>query len=238
MHKKKNTLLVVDGEPQTNKMLNIFLDGADYKIINSENGKQAIRLCVSIKPDMVLLELGLPDIDGKDVITAIREWSQVPIIVISGRSDEEEIAAALNKGADDYMVKPFNIDILLARINACLRKSAIHKAGEPELYNGNIRIDLVSHQVFVNDTLVSFTPKEYDLLRYFIVNRGKMLTHREILMEVWGAAHSDDKQYLRVFIGQIREKIEENPSTPKIIITEPGVGYCMKAVHVPVKIAA
>lgn len=238
MHKKRNTLLVVDNEPHIKKMLSIFMDSADFKIIHSESGNQGVRLCASVRPDIILLELTLPDIDGKKVISSVREWSQVPIIVISERSNDEEVTEALNLGADDYVVKPFNIDVLLARINASLRKSAIHKAGEPELYNGNVRIDLVSHQVFVNDKLVAFTPKEYDLLRYFIINRGKMLTHRDILMEIWGAAHSEDKQYLRVFIGQVREKIEENPINPKIIVTEPGVGYRMKIIHSPVNMVA
>lgn len=238
MHKKRNTLLVIDNEPHVKRMLSIFLDGSDFKIIHSDSGNQGLRLCASVRPDIILLELTLPDIDGKKVISSIREWSQVPIIVISERSNDEEVTEALNLGADDYVIKPFNIEVLLARINACLRKSAIHKAGEPELYNGNIRIDLVSHQVFVNDKLVAFTPKEYDLLRYFIINRGKMLTHRDILMEIWGAAHSDDKQYLRVFIGQVREKIEENPMNPTIIVTEPGVGYRMKVVHPAINMVA
>lgn len=238
MHKKRNTVLVVDNEAYTKKILTVFFDGSDFKIINSDFGRQAIRLCASTRPDIVLLELSLPDIDGKDVIAALREWSQVPIIIISARDDDNEVTAALNLGADDYIVKPFNIEILAARINACLRKSAIQKAGEPELYNGNIRMDLVSHQVFVNDRLIGFTPKEYDLLRYFIVNRGKMLTHREILMEVWGSAHSDDKQYLRVFIGQIREKIEEDPASPQVIVTEPGIDYRMKVIHSQVTVAA
>lgn len=238
MHKKRNTILVVDHEPQTKRMLSVFLNGADYKTILSDNGKQAIRLCVSIKPDMVLLELALRDIDGKEVIKAIREWSQVPIIIISSKSDDIEIAKALNMGADGYIIKPFNVEVLLARINACLRKAAILEAGEPEISNGNICINLISHKIFINDKLVSFTPKEYALLRYFMINRDKMLTHREILMEVWGAAHTDNKQYLRVLIGQIRDKIEENPTDPQIIITEPGIGYRMKLMDIPLKISA
>ncbi len=228
MHEKKNTILVVDDEPQIQKMLGILLDAENFKIVESTSGKQAVRMCVSIKPDLILLDLGLPDMDGKDVITAIREWSQVPIIVLSVCSLDEEIATALNIGANDYVTKPFNIDVLMARINAALRSSAVREAGEPELCNGGIRIDLVRHEVFLNDNLVAFTPKEYDLLRYFMVNRGKMLTHKEILRAVWGAAHSDDTTYLRVYIGQIREKIESNPSSPSFITTEAGIGYRME----------
>lgn len=233
MHEKKNTVLIVDDEPQIRKMLNIFLDASDFKIEESESGKEAVRLIASIKPDIVLLDLGLPDMDGKEVITMIRQWSQVPIVVLSVRSNDEEVAAALNMGADDYVTKPFNAEVMLARIHANLRKSAVREAGSSELQNGPIRMDLVRHEVFLNGQKVSFTPKEYELLRYFIVNTGKMLTHRQILKEVWGPAHSEDTQYLRVYVGQVREKIEENPASPRLIVTEPGVGYRMESVSSP-----
>jgi two-component system KDP operon response regulator KdpE len=227
MSERKNTLLIVDDEPQIRKMLNIFLDASDYKIEESESAKQAIRLAASIKPDLILLDLGLPDMDGKEVIKAIREWSQVPIIILSVRSGDEEVVAALSLGADDYVVKPFNPDVLLARITSNLRKTAVREAGEPELQNGPIRMDLVRHEVFVNNNKVALTPKEYDLLRYFMVNTGKMLTHKQILKEVWGPAHAEDTQYLRVYIGQVREKIEKDDAA-KLIITEPGIGYRME----------
>lgn len=233
MNDKKNTILIVDDEPQIQKMLGILLDAEDFKIVESTSGKQAVRMCVSTKPDLILLDLGLPDMDGKDVITAIREWSQVPIIVLSVRSSDEEITSALNMGANDYVTKPFNVDVLLARINAALRSSAVHETGEPELCNGAIRMDLVRHEVFMDEKLLPFTPKEYDLLRHFMVNRGKMLTHKEILKKVWGEAHGDDVTYLRVYIGQIREKIEKNPTLPHFIITEPGIGYRMELIQPP-----
>ena len=237
MHDKKNTILVVDDEPQIQKMLGILLDVENFKILESLTGKQAIRMCVSTKPDLILLDLGLPDMDGKEVITAIREWSQVPIIVLTVRSADDEITAALNLGANDYITKPFNVDVLLARINASLRVSAVRETGEPELTNGDLRMDLVRHEVFMGDNLLPFTPKEYDLLRHFMVNRGKMLTHKEILRKVWGAAHSDDTTYLRVYIGQIREKIEVNPTMPAYIKTEPGIGYRMEILPATVKAA-
>jgi two-component system KDP operon response regulator KdpE len=211
-------------------MLGILLDVENFKIVESVTGKQAIRMCVSTKPDLILLDLGLPDMDGKEVITAIREWSQVPIIILTVRSADEEIAAALNLGANDYVTKPFNIDVLLARINASLRASAVRENGDPELQNGELRMDLVRHEVFMNDVMLPFTPKEYDLLRFFMTNRSKMLTHKEILRAVWGAAHSDDTTYLRVYIGQIREKIEANPAAPIYITTEQGIGYRMEIV--------
>ncbi|MBV8939244.1 MAG: response regulator transcription factor [Alphaproteobacteria bacterium] len=230
MHEKKNTILIVDDEPQIRKMLSIFLDASDFRIEESDSGKQAVRLSASLKPDMVLLDLGLPDMDGKEVITAIRQWSQAPIVVLSVRAGDEEVAAALNLGADDYVIKPFSADVLLARIHANLRKSAVREAGEPELSNGKLRMDLVRHEVYIDGEKTPFTPKEYDLLRFFMVNRGKMLTHKHILKEVWGPAHGEDTQYLRVYVGQIREKIEEDPASPKLIVTEPGIGYRMEMV--------
>lgn len=233
MHKKKSTILVVDDEPQIQKMLGILLETENYKSVESTSGKQAIRMCVSIKPDLILLDLGLPDMDGKDIITAIREWSQAPIIILSVRASDEEITEALNMGANDYVTKPFNVDILMARINAALRSSAIHETGEPELCNGDIRMDLVRHEVFLKNNLQPFTPKEYDLLRHLIVNRGKLLTHKEILKKVWGVAHGEDIVYLRVYIGQIREKIEENPASPVYIVTVPGIGYRMEILNPP-----
>lgn len=230
MHEKKNTILIVDDEPQIRKMLSIFLDAADFSVEESESGKQAVRMSASIKPDLVLLDLGLPDMDGKDVVAAIRAWSQVPIIILSVRSDDGEVAAALNLGADDYVIKPFSAEVLLARIQANLRKAAVKQAGEPELTNGPLRMDLVRHEVYVNDERTAFTPKEYDLLRYFLVHRGKMLTHKQVLKDVWGPAHGDDTQYLRVYVGQLREKIEEDSSKPTLIVTEPGIGYRMEMV--------
>jgi len=238
MHEKKNTILIVDDEQQIRKMLGIYLDAAEFRVEEAENGKQGVRLSASIKPDLILLDLGLPDIDGKEVIASVREWSQVPIVVLSVRADDEEIVAALDGGADDYILKPFSAPVLLSRIKANLRKSAIKEAGEPELTNGSIRMDLVRHEVFRDGEKVALTPKEYDLLRYFIINRGKMLTHRQLLKEVWGPAHSEDMQYLRVYIGQIREKLEENPAYPKFIITEPGIGYRMETITVPAAVAA
>ncbi len=230
MADKKNTILVVDDEPHIHKMLGILLDVENFRIAESTSGKQAIRMCASVKPDLMLLDLGLPDMDGKEVISAVREWSQVPIIVLSVSSSDDEITMALNMGANDYVTKPFNIGVLMARINAALRSSAVQETGEPELCNGPLRMDLVRHEVFLHDKLQAFTPREYDLLRHFMVNRGKMLTHREILNKVWGVSHAGDTTYLRVYIGQIRAKIEENPAAPVLITTEPGIGYRMEVV--------
>lgn len=231
MNQKKTTILVIDDEPHIQKMLGILLDVQNYKIIDCLSGKQGIRMAATIKPDLILLDTGLPDIDGNQVLEAIREWSQVPIIVLSACSIDEEIIKAFHIGANDYITKPFNVEILLARINAALRCTAINEMGGAELYNGHIKMDLVRHEVFINNKLTAFTPKEYDLLRFFLINNGKMLTHKEILKAIWGAAHADDTTYLRVYIGQIRSKIETDPTKPTIIKTEPSIGYRMEPIH-------
>lgn len=228
MNKKKNLLLVADPDQAHKKMLDIILDETAFKLLDCVTGKQAIQLCVSVKPDLILLALDLPDMHGIEVIKAIREWSEVPIIVISIHTDNDSIIASLNAGANDYVFKPFNGDVLSARINAALRSSAVHETGEPELVNGLLRIDLVRHEVFLGGELLLFTPKEYNLLRYFMVHKGKMLSHREILKAVWGDAHTEDTQYLRVFVGQIREKFNLHPSFPVRIVTEAGIGYRME----------
>lgn len=225
---KKNTILVIEDEPQLRKLFNITLDNKGYKVVEAVSGKEGIRLTASVKPDLILCDLGLPDIDGKEVIQTIREWSQTPIIVCSVRSDDNEIVKALELGADDYVTKPFNPDVLLARIMANLRKSVTQEAGESEISNGDIRMDLMRHEVYLKNEKTALTPKEYELLRYFLVNRGKMLTHKQILKDVWGPAHGDDMQYLRVYISQLREKIENKDSDLTYIVTEPGVGYRME----------
>jgi two-component system KDP operon response regulator KdpE len=232
MINKKNVLLIADSEKTSYKMLSLFLDETEYKLMDCATGKQAIQLCVSISPDLVLLDPDLPDMSGPELIKALREWTQVPIIIISADTKNQSVISCLNEGASDYVFKPFNADVLKARINVALRSSAMQEAGEPELVNGPLRMDLVRHEVFLSNEPVAFTPKEYNLLRYFIINRGKMLPHREILKEVWGDGHADDIQYLRVFVGQIREKIEIDSSIPVMIITEPGIGYRMEIAEI------
>ncbi len=228
---KKNTILIVDDEPQIRKLLKITLKDEGYKTEECEKGAQAVRMTASIKPDLIILDLGLPDMDGKEVIDAIREWSQVPIIVCSVRDADKEVVDALGRGADDYVTKPFNPDVLIARIEANIRKSVTQEAGEPDLENGRIRMDLVRHEVFVDGESTFFTPKEYELLRYFMINRGKMITHKQLLKDVWGPAHGDDMQYLRVYVSQLREKIEPNLKEPSYVVTEPGIGYRMEVIE-------
>ena len=238
MNQKKNTILIIEDEPPIRKVLSISLESAGYKVVECDNGREGTRLAASINPELILLDLGLPDMDGKEVITSLREWSQVPIVICSVRNSDEEIVRALAAGADDYITKPFNPDVLLARILANLRRAATQEAGEPELLNGHIRMDLVRHEVYLNGSKAVFTPKEYELLRYFLVHRGKMLTHKQILKDVWGSAHVDDMQYLRVYVRQLREKIEPDPTSPRFIITEPGIGYRMESIPVSSLLAA
>lgn len=230
MLQKKSVVLVIEDENSIRKILSIALENAGYKMVECDNGKEGIRLSASVKPDLILLDLGLPDIDGKEVIAGIRQWTQTPIIVCTVRNTDEEIIKALHAGADDYVFKPFSSDVLLARIYANLRKAATQEAGEPELTNGYIRMDLVRHEVFLSGEKTLFTPKEYDLLRFLLTHRGKMLTHRQILKEVWGDAHAEDMQYLRVYISQLRDKVETDLGSPRYIITEPGIGYRMETV--------
>jgi two-component system KDP operon response regulator KdpE len=225
---KKKTILIVEDDPQMRKLLVMALEDDQFKVIECENGKSAIALGSFVRPDIILLDLVLPDMNGREVITAMREWSKAPIIILSVNASDNSVIELLNHGADDYVIKPFNIDVLRARINLALRKSATHETGEPELKNGLLRMDLARHQVFLGDELVALTPTEFSLLKFFISHTGKMLGHREILREVWGPAHSDDTQYLRVFVGQLREKLEKDPSSPTIITTEPGIGYRME----------
>ena len=231
MNQKKSTVLIIEDEPPIRKLLTITLESRGYKVADADTGKSGARMAASLKPELILLDLGLPDIDGKEVIKLVRDWSQVPIIVCSVRNDDNEIVAALEMGADDYVTKPFNPDVLMARIMTNMRKAVTQEAGEPELANGAIRMDLVRHEVFMNNEKISLTPREYELLRYFMVNRGKMLTHKQILKDVWGPAHSEDMQYLRVYISQLREKIDSGDGSITYIVTEPGIGYRMETLQ-------
>lgn len=218
-------VLVVDDEPQIQSLLRIALGSAGYEIIPAITGREAIRLAASKAPDAIILDLGLPDIDGKDVLRDIRAFSRVPIIVLSARDREAEKVAALDLGADDYVEKPFGMGELLARLRTAARHAA-RAAGEVmRVEIGDLVIDLDKRLVSRAGVPVRLTPKEYDLLAVLARNAGRVVTHRQILTAVWGPAHHDDTQYLRVFIGQLRAKIEPDPNAPTLIRTEPGAGY-------------
>jgi len=222
----KPTILIIDDESQIRKILRITLEAKSYKVIEAENGQEGIVMAASYKPQTIILDLGLPDNDGITVLKEIRTWSAAPIIILSVRNSEEDIITALEEGADDYLTKPFNTGELLARIKANLRRT--EKVEESSVFiNGALKVDLVKHLVLKNETEVKLTLTEYQLLTLFIKNMGKVLTHNFILKEIWGSAYSEQTQYLRVFIGQLRKKIETDPAAPEFIKTESGVGYRM-----------
>lgn len=218
-------LLVIDDEPQIRRFLRVSLEAHDFRISEAATGQEGIRLAALEKPDAVILDLGLPDMDGQAVIARLREWSRIPIIVLSVRADEGDKIAALDAGADDYVTKPFGTGELLARIRAALRHAAGVASGAPVLSIGGLQVDLEKRLVTLNGELVRLSPKEYDLLKLLVLHAGKVLTHQFILREVWGKAHEQDVQYLRVFARQLRQKIETDPARPQLVLTEPGVGY-------------
>ena len=226
----QNTIVIIDDEAQIRKILSITLEAADYKIIESSKGKDGIIAVANYHPQLVILDLGLPDEDGFSVLKEIRSWSSVPVIILSVRNSEENIVKALDLGADDYITKPFNSAELLARIRANIRRTQ-QPENETALTNGKLKIDFVQRIIYRNNKELKLTNTEYLLLSLFFKNLDKVLTHNFVLKEIWGPSHSEDSQYLRVFIGQIRKKIEDDISQPKYIITASGVGYRMKSLN-------
>ncbi|MCM2441282.1 response regulator [Agrobacterium vitis] len=222
---KGQRILVVDDEPQILRFLRPALAAAGYEVIEADTGKQALALVATAVPDLLILDLGLPDMDGKEVIAQLRHWNQIPIIVLSARDREIEKIAALDLGADDYLEKPFGIGELTARIRVALRHKPQAEPAQSIIRSGELVIDIDHRLVTRADQPVKLTPKEYDLLRLLATHAGRVLTHGALLKEVWGPAHAHDLQYLRVFIRQIRAKIEKDESQPAIILTEAGVGY-------------
>jgi two-component system KDP operon response regulator KdpE len=220
-------ILIVDDEPPIRKFLSISLAAHGYKILEAVNGKQALETSALKKPDIVVLDLGLPDMDGKTVIRDLREWTKVPILVLSVRADEQEKVDALDAGANDYMVKPFGISELLARLRVLTRiyKLESGQAEEAVFMQGGLKVDYALRTVELDGDAIKLTRKEYDLLRLLTRNAGKVLTHDFLLREVWGPAQSDQAQYLRVHIGHLRQKLNDDPASPSFILTEPGVGY-------------
>lgn len=220
------TLLVVDDEPQILRFLKPSLEASGFAVVAASTAAAALREFTAAAPHLVILDLGLPDADGKTVITAIRCTSQVPIIVLSARDRESDKIEALDLGADDFVNKPFGIGELLARVRSALRRSDQHgKPPATELVLAGIRLDLARHTVSKHGEPVHLTPKEFDLLALLMRHAGKVITHRQLLKEIWGPANVADNQYLRVFVGQLRSKLEDTPSEPALLLTEPGVGY-------------
>jgi two-component system KDP operon response regulator KdpE len=216
-------ILVVDDEPQIHRFLNPALAASGYESVRAERGDEALRLAASRAPDAILLDLGLPDMDGHEVLVKLREFTDVPIIILSARDRETEKIAALDAGADDYVEKPFGLGELLARIRTALRHRLKQDNAEKPLTVGNLTIDPVSHRVTLGDEVLPLTRREHALLLLLARNRGRVLTHRQILTAIWGHAHTEDVAYLRVYIGQLRRKLGE--AFASLIVTEPGIGY-------------
>ena len=222
---KKPRVLVVDDEPQILRFLRPGLTAGEFDVITAATGAEAVKLAATMAPDVIVLDLGLPDKDGKDVIREIRAWSKMPIIVLSARDRESEKIDSLDLGADDYVNKPFGIGELMARIRASLRNRQQSETVTSVFRSGGIVIDTLKHLVEKDRKAVHLTPKEFDLMSLLVKNSDRVLTHRQILTAVWGPAHTHDVQYLRVFIGQLRHKIETDPADPALILTESGIGY-------------
>ncbi|HVJ76285.1 MAG TPA: response regulator transcription factor [Hyphomicrobium sp.] len=218
-------ILVVDDEPQILRFLKPSLTAAGYDVIVATTGKDALKAAATQSPDVILLDLGLPDMDGKEVISDIRNWSKTPILVLSARDREAEKIAAFDLGADDYVNKPFGIGELTARLRTALRHAAQQASEQTHFKSGALEVDVLAHKVTLNGAPVKLTPKEFELLAILVRNAGRLLTHRQILTAVWGAAHTEDLQYLRVFIGQLRQKLKASANAPELILTEPGIGY-------------
>jgi two-component system KDP operon response regulator KdpE len=227
--RKQAEILVVDDEPPMRRFLRATLTSHGYGVIEASTGKEGIAQATTRNPELVLLDLGLPDIDGLDVTRTVRGWSSMPIIVLSARRQESDKILALDAGADDYLTKPFGAGELLARIRVALRHAAPRDEDEPVFSIGELRVDTARRQVFVCEREVHLTPIEYKLLATLVRHAGKVITHRQLLTQVWGGAHAERTHYLRVYMGQLRQKLENEPARPRYLVTEPGVGYRLRS---------
>jgi two-component system KDP operon response regulator KdpE len=220
-------ILVIEDEPPLQKFLRVTLEGQNYTVIIASRGEEGLRHAATSRPDLLILDLGLPDVDGVAVARQLREWSAMPIIVISARGKEQDKVLALDAGADDYLTKPFGVGELLARVRVALRHLAAARGdtGEPVFESGGLRVDLARREVTVSGASVHLTPNEFRLLSFLVKHAGKVLTHRQLLNEVWGPGSGNETHYLRVYMNQLRQKIEPDPARPKYLLTEMGVGY-------------
>jgi two-component system, OmpR family, KDP operon response regulator KdpE len=231
MTEQPQLILVIEDESPIRRFVCATLQGHGYGVVEATTGKDGLAQVARQQPALILLDLGLPDIDGLEVTQQVREWSQVPIIVLSARGQENDKIAALDAGADDYLTKPFGVGELLARIRVALRHAArtAQDQSDPVFVAGDLRVDLVQRQVFVGDTEVHLTPIEYKMLTTLIQYAGKVVTHHQLLKAVWGPAYGTETPYLRVYMGQLRHKLEADPARPRYLLTEPGVGYRLRA---------
>ena len=220
----KAEILIIDDEPQIRKLLQINLESNDYRVIQASHGKEGMILAANHPPDLILLDIGLPDQSGHLILKKLREWYNNPIIILSVQDNETDIVSALDNGATDYLTKPFRNGELLARIRSAIRRSQ-NSENNSKLISGEIEIDFIARTVKRNGETIKLTSTEYNLLALFAKNEGKVLTHQFLLKEVWGYSYQSETQYLRVFVGTLRKKLENNPNNPKHILTESGVGY-------------
>lgn len=217
-------ILVVDDEIQIRRFLKFSLEARGYRVFETANGQDALEKAALVRPDLIILDLGLPDMDGLTVLRQLREWTQTPVLILSVRDDDQGKVAALDAGADDYLTKPFSVEELMARLRVAQRH-AQPALTEAVFHGGDLRVDLARRLVTVKGQPVKLTPTEYALLRLLVQHAGRVLTHRQILKAVWGPAYVDETHYLRVYFAQLRQKLEADPTRPQLILTEPGVGY-------------
>jgi len=225
-------ILLIEDEQEIRRFLRVSLVGQGYRLVESVTGRDGVMQAASQQPDLMILDLGLPDIDGMEVIRQVREWSQMPIVILSARGQEHQKVEALDAGADDYLTKPFSVGELVARLRVALRHAAQEggEAKEPVFVSGELRVDLVRRQVFVGVAEIHLTPIEYRLLTTLVKHAGKVITHRQLLKEVWGPGNAEETHYLRVYMAQLRRKLEADPARPQFLLTEPGVGYRLASV--------
>lgn len=217
--------LVIDDEPQIQRLLALTLESNGYRVTAAESGHDGLAAAASQRPDVIILDLGLPDLSGMLVLKQLRGWTQIPVVVLTVLDEEADKIEALDSGADDYVTKPFNSGELLARLRAARRRAVRNREEDPVFKTGGLTVDFANRRVMRNGEPVRLTATEYALLRLFVQHVGKVLTHRHILREIWGAGQEDRTQYLRVYMTRLREKLESNPEAPALFITEPGVGY-------------
>ena len=224
------TVLVVDDEIQIRRFLRVSLEDNGYQVVEATTGRDGLKLATLAKPDVVVLDLGLPDMDGLDVLKQLREWSHTPVIILSVRDDDQDKVTLLDAGADDYMTKPFSVQELLARLRMAQRHA--QPLLESSVFrSGRLAVDLLDHLVTVDGAAVKLSVKEFALLRMFVQHAGKVLTHGQLLREVWGPEYEHEMQYLRVYVAALRRKLEADPANPTLLVTEPGVGYRLLVEH-------
>lgn len=223
---EKATILIIDDELQIRRFLRIGLEAQGYTVVEAPAGKEGLYQAAICRPSAIILDLGLPDMDGSEVLVQVRQWSSVPVIILSVRNDEAEKIACFDSGADDYVVKPFAMGEFLARLRGA-RRRALLTQDEPLFVNGELKVDMVNRVVTIRGSQVQLSPTEYQLLTYFVKYAGKVLTHRQIMKEIWGPYYENESQSLRVYIRQLRRKLESDPAHPELIKTESGVGYRM-----------